>query len=289
MKEVWKDVVDYEGFYQVSNLGKIKRLNHSDSYGRTYKERILKTESADKRGYCRVHLSKNGITKWHLVHRIVAIAFCEKKDGNDIVNHIDNDPSNNVAPNLEWTTYKGNMQHSTKQGRMRHHPENLKKAQESRKTAVTAIAKNGDMLEFDSQVQAAQELGISSKHIAACCRKEYGYNRIGEYEFVYTDVELQSKQKPKKIKMTEGERKEFYSERMLGNTLMLGRKLDEQTKEKLRRSTLCKPVKQFDKNGNLIREYISTQEARRLTGINHIASCCNGKRKTAGGYTWQYK
>ena len=52
------------------------------------------------------------------VHRLVAEAFCDKKAGCDVVNHIDNDPSNNEASNLEWTTQKGNMEHAAKQGRM---------------------------------------------------------------------------------------------------------------------------------------------------------------------------
>lgn len=52
------------------------------------------------------------------VHRLVAEAFCDKEVGCDVVNHLDNDPSNNEASNLEWTTQKGNMEHAAKQGRM---------------------------------------------------------------------------------------------------------------------------------------------------------------------------
>lgn len=54
---------------------------------------------------------------------------------------------------------------------------------------------------------------------------------------------------------------------------------------------LSKPVLQFDKSGNFIAEYPSTAEAERQTGIAHqsISSCCNGKRKSAGGFVWEYK
>lgn len=175
MKEIWKDVVGYEGFYEVSNLGRIKRVEHYDSKNHRYCERILSL-NPQKNGYVRVHLSKNGIAEFESLHRIVATAFVEKKDGCDIVNHLDNNPSNNNAENLEWTTYKGNMEYAAIQGRMKHKPENLKKAQESNKKAV--IATNGDVTHyFSSQVEAANFLGVNSCHIAAACRKEYGYKK----------------------------------------------------------------------------------------------------------------
>lgn len=289
MEEIWKDAEGYEGFYQVSNYGRIKRVEHKDSYGHVYKERLLTINPRDKRGYCRVHLSKNGVTKWHSVHTLVAAAFCEKKDGYDIVNHIDNNPSNNAATNLEWTTYKGNMQHAAKQGRMKPNYENLAKAQESRKVPVIAIIENGNRLYFESQRQAALKLGISSKHIAACCRGEYGYNKTGGYKFIYADPERQRRAKPKRVKMTDEERKRFFSERMKGNDLMLGKELKEETIEKLKNTSLCKAVMQFDKEGNCIKEYRSAIEAKRQTSINHISACCRGERKTAGGYIWRYK
>lgn len=286
MKEIWKDVVGYEGFYEVSNLGRIKRVEHYDSKNHRYCERILSL-NPQKNGYVRVHLSKNGIAEWESLHRIVATAFVEKKDGCDIVNHLDNNPSNNKAENLEWTTYKGNMEYAAIQGRMKYKPENLKKAQESNKKAV--IATNGDVTHyFSSQVEAANFLGVNSCHISAACRKEYGYKKVGGYEWTYTDKEYQKKVKPNKVKMSEEEYSEFLRKRMIGNKIMLGKKLSEKTKEKLRKSQ-TKEVVQFQKNGEFVAEYYSTQEAKRCTGISHIDDCCRGDRNTAGGYIWRYK
>ena len=71
---------------------------------------------------------------------------------------------------------------------------------------------------------------------------------------------------------------------------MLGKKLKEETKEKLRRNNnTTKSVIQYKKDGSYVAEYYSISEAKRVTGILHIYSCCKGDRKTAGGYVWKYK
>ena len=117
------------------------------------------------------------------MHRLVATAFLPKKDGLDIVNHLDNNTLNNNVYNLEWTDYKGNMQHATKQGRMHYNPENLKKAQLSRKRPV--IASNGtEVLRFESAMDA-EKMGFNHRHISNCCNKRYGYKTHKGYEWRY--------------------------------------------------------------------------------------------------------
>lgn len=128
MEEVWKDVPGYEGWYQISNLGRVKSLHRVVEYGaksnRSQGERIL----ANRRGgtpvgegmwYLSVILCKNRHRKQFKVHRLVADVFCQKPRGCDVVNHIDNDPENNAASNLEWTTVSGNNAHRHSQGRSR--------------------------------------------------------------------------------------------------------------------------------------------------------------------------
>ena len=70
----------------------------------------------------------------------------------------------------------------------------------------------------------------------------------------------------------------------------IGKHLSEETKKKIRENTPSKPVLQFSKNGEFIAEYSSMGKAERQTGCNysHIGECCNGKRKTCGGYIWRY-
>lgn len=286
MFEVWKDVSGYEGFYQVSNLGRIKRVEHVDKFGHVFKERFLKITSY-KRGYARVHLSKNGIAEWILVHRIVAKAFVPQIPGCDIVNHLDNDPSNNAANNLEWTTYKGNMQYAAMQGRMKYNPDNLMKAQRAKEIPVVAI-KDGKRTWYKSGAEAGRLLGIRSGHIAAACRKEYGYKTVGGYEWEYADPELQEKQAPKKKSRDKADVSRALRDRMLGDTIMNGRKLSQDTKNKLSKAN-GRPVIQFKKTGEYVAEYHSANDAMRKTGIRHINTCANGKRKSAGGYVWRWK
>ena len=99
MCEIWKDIPDYEGLYQISSFGRVKSLARTDNNGHKLPERILNPKG-NKLGYIRVYLSKNGSAKRVLIHRLVAEAFVSRKnDGDNIVNHIDNNPSNNHADN----------------------------------------------------------------------------------------------------------------------------------------------------------------------------------------------
>ena len=287
MTEIWKSITGYEGYYEVSDHGRVRSVEHLDKSGHVYKSKVLANKKG-QRGYRRVHLSKDGISKWHAVHRLVAAEFCEKQDGMDIVNHIDNDPSNNCASNLEWTDYKGNMQHAAKQGRMGWQPENLAKAVEARKKPVVAISKDGSRQEFSSSAEAGIVLGVSSGHIAACCRQEYGYKTVGGYVFEYADKELQKSQKPNKVGKSKEEQIEELRKRMMGNKINVGRSLSDETKHKLSIANGY-PIRQLDKDsGDEIAVYPSASLAQKSTGIRHIADCANGKRKTAGGFKWQY-
>lgn len=106
MVEVWKDVVGYEGLYQVSNLGRVKSLN----YRKNGNEAILKLRVAHKRhNYLDVLLAKGGTTKRHKVHRLVALAFIPNPNKLPHVNHIDCDVANNRVDNLEWCDAKYNI------------------------------------------------------------------------------------------------------------------------------------------------------------------------------------
>ena len=109
MQEIWKDIKDYEGLYQVSNLGRIKSCERIVKRGDNHKpvkERILKM--GDKCGYKYVILSKSGKGKTGWVHRLVAQAFISNPDNLSCINHKDENPTNNRVDNLEWCTYRYN-------------------------------------------------------------------------------------------------------------------------------------------------------------------------------------
>ena len=107
MTEVWKDIEGYEGSYQVSTLGRIRSLDRVDSAGNRRRGKIMKP-TKKKYGYYSISLTIRDKKKEHLVHRLVAKAFIENKEGYPIINHKDENPSNNCVDNLEWCTYKYN-------------------------------------------------------------------------------------------------------------------------------------------------------------------------------------
>lgn len=110
MEEIWKDVVGYEGYYQVSNLGRVRSLDRIASNGRKIKGKILSTKVNTAPYYPRVSLSVNGKMKLAQVHRLVAQAFVYNPDPEHKtqVGHKDESRTNNRADNLEWVTPKEN-------------------------------------------------------------------------------------------------------------------------------------------------------------------------------------
>ena len=115
--EIWKDIPHYEGIYQVSNKGNVRRLTFTNN--QVTKEKIHSIKPTDNgNGYLIVSFKNGGKRKNHYVHRLVAEAFCTKRKGQTVVNHIDYDKYNNSANNLEWCTQKENVKHSSH--RMKH-------------------------------------------------------------------------------------------------------------------------------------------------------------------------
>lgn len=116
--EEWRDIPGYEKLYQASNLGRIrtaegKTTSSAKFERRVWKQRIMKQKyhargNTDKKD-ARVCLWKDGKEKTHLVSRLVAQTWCDGYMPNLTVNHIDGNPMNNRADNLEWVTIKDNV------------------------------------------------------------------------------------------------------------------------------------------------------------------------------------
>ena len=120
MDEVWKPVKGFEGYYEVSNLGRVKRLDRYDygcGYARFYKGRILKNLTYKTTGYLHVQLCKSGTIVNKSVHRLVAETFIPNPYNLPQVNHKDEDKSNNVVDNLEWCSSLYNSRYGTKNRR----------------------------------------------------------------------------------------------------------------------------------------------------------------------------
>lgn len=117
--EVWKDVEGYEGFYKVSNLGRVKSLDRSyeirPGVRMLSKGRIL-TPKVTEYGYLSVKLSVAGKVKTFFVHRLVAFSFLGREVEGLQVNHIDGNKRNNNSNNLEWCTSQQNIKHAFRKG-----------------------------------------------------------------------------------------------------------------------------------------------------------------------------
>lgn len=160
--EVWKPVVGYEGLYEVSNLGRVKSLPKYN-----YKtERIMKLNRNKRDGRYSVILCKSPTEHKRIhIHRIVAQAFVENPKGYDEINHIDENPANNNASNLEWCDRKYNMNY----GKMR-------KMYDSMKRPIRAFNEDASQ-DFDG-FSDAEKLGYKRYKVVYAIEhgtKAYGY------------------------------------------------------------------------------------------------------------------
>lgn len=109
-KETWKPVVGYEGLYEVSDLGRVKKvartITKADGTIKKVDERILKP--SDSNGYQIVGLYRNGVSNPNWVHRLVAQAFIPNPNKLPEVNHKDEIRTNNKLDNLEWISHRDN-------------------------------------------------------------------------------------------------------------------------------------------------------------------------------------
>lgn len=165
MEEIWKDIEGYEGNYQVSNLGRVKRLGRveykdGEEY-RVYRTIIMKLRVGTS-GYYIVNLrnSNTGKSKTYMVHRLVALNFIEKNDVSQtlIVNHKDANKLNNEVSNLEWVTYSQNKKHAQRLGLHKDNTDGLVRYNESRMIPLVAIKNNKIILKASNSREMAEKL-----------------------------------------------------------------------------------------------------------------------------------
>lgn len=168
MDEIWKPIDGYEGYYEVSNLGRVRSLERviqrkGQHGGMTIHEKI-KSQEKNNKGYLMVNLMKNNRTRLVSVHRLVAAAFVENPvpDEYIFVNHKDENPSNNAAENLEWCTPKYNSNYGTVIERIR---EQTCKACGISPIKTIVTFPDGTVAMFPSMKNAAKEIGVSKKAI----------------------------------------------------------------------------------------------------------------------------
>lgn len=175
-EEVWKDVVGYEGLYEVSSHGQVRTHKDKVTYSKQYKkerkwkQRTLKEKNKKGRDV-RVDLWKEGKPKTFLVHRLVAFAFIPTVEGKESINHIDGDPRNNHVSNLEWCDHKENNNHAFNHGLM---------------VSTRVIVFNVETKEktvFRSMQKASLDIGRASSYIGQQFRKNPPNHKDGKFIF----------------------------------------------------------------------------------------------------------
>ena len=186
--EVWKDIKDYEGLYQINNKGEVKALEKTIWNGQGYlyfPEKIRKL-NPDKDGYLNITLSNKGKVKTFKIHRLVAEAFIPNPNNLPEVNHKDGDKTNNNVDNLEWCTRKENQKHAFRIGLInqngeRNHMYGKLGADNPNSIPIYQLNKNtGDIIrEYYSLASAGRDLGVNTGKICLVCQGKrnsaYGY------------------------------------------------------------------------------------------------------------------
>lgn len=148
---MWRAIDGYENIYEISDSGEVRRID--TGY-------ILKGH-INPDGYHRVTLTVSGKSKIFLLHRLIAIAFIPNPYGYPCVNHKDENKSNNSINNLEWCTYRYNLNFGTRNSR----------ANQSRKKPILQFSKDGEFIkEWESVTDLKIATGMDITHVSSCCR-----------------------------------------------------------------------------------------------------------------------
>lgn len=198
--EIWKPVVGYEGLYEVSSLGRVKSLPKVQEglFGldrrKVSEERIIRG-AKNRHGYRKVSLRRDGRTYQVSVHRLVATAFLPNIANYPCVNHKDENPSNNRAENLEWCTYKynvnyGKCQEKIKESKNRNHSDlvglikKIGRGYSNSPKNVAILGEDGHILRvFFSVHEAADVLGLQRSSVRSVCQGRL--RQTGGYKFKF--------------------------------------------------------------------------------------------------------
>ena len=182
MKEIFKDIPGFEGYYQVSNLGRVKTLGNGNSTNPFSSiEKVMKTK-LNKSGYIHIKLRKDNKNIYTSVHRLVAMTFLENKENKSQVNHKDGNKTNNIVDNLEWVTSQENIIHSVKNGL-----QPIFKGIDSKcSKQVEQYDLNDNLIKvWGSLREITRETGFNRTGILGCCKERKRYKTAYGFKWRY--------------------------------------------------------------------------------------------------------
>jgi len=153
--EQWKPIQGYEGKYEVSDMGNVRKVG----YG-------IMLPWKSNSGYMYVKLRNGNERKMHYIHRLVALAFCKGEFAGAVVNHINENKTDNRAVNLEWVSQLANVNHGSALKRL----SDTKRNNPRQSKAVEAVDDEGRVVAtYPSAQEAARSVGKDGSNIVRCC------------------------------------------------------------------------------------------------------------------------
>lgn len=183
--EIWRDIPGYEGLYQISNLGRIKSLDRYVKHwrgGLKKRKGIILALIYDKDGYTHVKLGKDGIIITKSIHRLVAETFIYNPDNLPIINHKDENPSNNCVWNLEWCTVAYNNKYGNRLNKV---SKKLKNNSFTSKPVLQYTLDGQLVKQYPSIKEACRQTGIKHPNLSACCLHKPGFKTAGGYSWEF--------------------------------------------------------------------------------------------------------
>lgn len=312
-KEIWKSVVGYEGYYEVSNLGNVRSVDrivkNKNNTTKIIKGKNHKLTVAQS-GYISIVLYKNCEQKVYRVHRLVAEAFIPNPQNLPQINHIDENKGNNNVENLEWCTGSYNIRTRSKKGERR----------------IIQYDKNGNFIKIWNSIKEISETlnikystiqsAVSEKHFNSNCfwryyednyplkidanvsiytigRSVYQYDLEGNFIKEWNKViDITNNLGIDKSGINSVCRKKNgytykgfqwrYKDEIIDPSINIG-------KARIRKN--IHKIDQYSLNGEFIKTWDNARKASLYLGMrdgNNILRCCKGLQNQCNGYIWKY-